>query len=230
MFLAFARLRYSSGIVDDYRTTVAVQHYLDELAGVGGDTPAEPIVRELLGRAVDRLRVLCQSLLYRGYPRLTKGPMNLGTDELLSAVVERLIKAMREVRPGTVRQFFALANQHIRWELNDLARRLDNRAAAVELRQSWAELPEAETPSSVSIVTQRILQAIDSLNEEEQEVFNLVRIQGLTQDEAARIVGVSGKTIQRRLTRCIVHLTRILGDLQPTARPPDLQTGDSSAV
>jgi hypothetical protein len=37
-------------------------------------------------------------------------------DELLSSVVERLLKAMREVRPPTVRQFFALANQHMRWE------------------------------------------------------------------------------------------------------------------
>jgi len=34
-------------------------------------------------------------------------------------VVERLIKAMRGYRPQTVRHFFALANQHMRWELND---------------------------------------------------------------------------------------------------------------
>jgi hypothetical protein len=49
----------------------------------------------------------------------------LEADEVLGAVVERLLKAMREIRPGTVRQFFALANQRMRWELNDLARRLD---------------------------------------------------------------------------------------------------------
>jgi hypothetical protein len=42
----------------------------------------------------------------------------------LSAVVERLLKALRAARPQTVREFFALANQHMRWELNDLARRL----------------------------------------------------------------------------------------------------------
>ena len=45
---------------------------------------------------------------------------------LKSAVAERLLKAMREARPVNVRQFFALANQHMRWELNDLARRLDD--------------------------------------------------------------------------------------------------------
>jgi RNA polymerase sigma-70 factor (ECF subfamily) len=49
----------------------------------------------------------------------------LQTDELLSAVTERLLKALRDARPPTVRGFFALANQHMRWELNDMARRLD---------------------------------------------------------------------------------------------------------
>jgi RNA polymerase sigma-70 factor (ECF subfamily) len=45
---------------------------------------------------------------------------------LFGNVAERLLKALRKARPRIVRQFFALANQHIRWELNDLARRLDN--------------------------------------------------------------------------------------------------------
>ena len=105
-------------------TTLAVQQYLDELVGVAGDSPAEPIVRNLLARSVRRLELLCRKLLVRGYPRLTKAPVNLEPEELLGAVVERLLKAMREARPTNVRQFFALANQHVRWELNDLARRL----------------------------------------------------------------------------------------------------------
>jgi hypothetical protein len=77
-------------------TTSAVQHYLDTLAG---DTPAGPIVRALLDRAVRRLETLCAGLLYRSYPRLAQPPMSLRSDELLGAVVERLLKAMREVRP-----------------------------------------------------------------------------------------------------------------------------------
>ena len=43
---------------------------------------------------------------------------------MLGGVVEGLLKAMRSIRPRTVRQFFALANQHMRWQLNDLAHRL----------------------------------------------------------------------------------------------------------
>src|SRR5947207_3325362 len=101
-------------------TTEAIQGYLDELAGLRGDSPAEPVVRGLLGRSAGRLHQLCATLLYRSYPRLTRSPANLESEELLSAVVERLMKALREARPGNVRQFFKIANQHMRWELNDV--------------------------------------------------------------------------------------------------------------
>ena len=119
-------------------TTAVVQRDLDEL---GGDSPAEPIVRALLDRAVRRLHLLCATLLHRSYPRLTRPPLNLQADELLGAVAERLLKALREARPRTVREFFALANQHMRWELNDLARRLDEQPAAVELREGLVPSP-----------------------------------------------------------------------------------------
>ena len=104
-------------------TTTAVQRYLDEL---DGDSPAEPVVRALLDRAVRRLHQLCVTLLYRSYPRLTRPPLNLQVEEMLSAVVERLLKALREARPATARQLFALACRHRRWLLNDMARRFDD--------------------------------------------------------------------------------------------------------
>src|SRR5438874_3851972 len=90
-------------------TTAVVQRYLDELAG---DSPAEPIVRALLDRAVRRLHQLCATLLYRSYPRLTRPPLNLQAEEMLGAVVERLLKALRAARPATARQVFALACRH----------------------------------------------------------------------------------------------------------------------
>ena len=111
-------------------TTVVIQRYLDALPG---DTAAEPVVRELLERAVGRLRLLCATLLYKSYPRLTRPPVNLETDELLGGVVAGLLTALRTTRPPTVRQFFALANQHMRWQLNDLARRLDQQPGAAAL-------------------------------------------------------------------------------------------------
>src|SRR6516162_2316042 len=129
--------------MSDEHTTAMVQRYLDELAG---DSPAEPVVRALLDRAVRRLHLLCATLLHRSYPRLAQPPLNVQAEELLGAVAERLLKALREVRPRTVRQFFALANQHMRWELNDLARRLDEQPATLEVRDDLVPAP----PSSGS--------------------------------------------------------------------------------
>src|SRR3954463_421972 len=111
---------------DENDTTAVIQRYLDGLAGAEGGAA----VRTLLDRAVRRLHQLCAAMLHRAYPRLARPPLNVQPEEMLSAVVERLLKALREARPADPRQFFALAAQHIRWELNDLARRMDEQPAA----------------------------------------------------------------------------------------------------
>jgi RNA polymerase sigma-70 factor (ECF subfamily) len=204
----------------DPHTTLAVQQYLDELVGIDGDTPAEPIIRALLARAVRRLEMLCRKFLHRSYPRLARPPVNLEVEELLSAVVERLIKALREARPNDVRQFFALANQHIRWELNDLARRLDKGKIAAPLNEALVPAPES-SGASLGPTASRMLEEIEKLPEDEREVFSLVRIQGMTQTDVAKLLDVSVKTVQRRLNRGLLILTERLADLQPPeARDP----------
>jgi RNA polymerase sigma factor (sigma-70 family) len=203
--------------MNDEHTTAVVQRYLDEL---GGDSPTEPIVRALLDRSVRRLHLLCATLLYRSYSRLTQPPLNVQADELLGAVTERLLKALREARPRTVRQLFALANQHMRWELNDLARRLDNQPAAVELNEELVAAP-ASSASGLTSDGLRMLQAIGALPEDEREAFDLVRIQGMTQVEAAELLGVSVVTVKRRLTRGLRLLEEQLADLRPEEDIPD---------
>jgi RNA polymerase sigma-70 factor (ECF subfamily) len=203
--------------MSEENTTIIVQRYLDELTR---EAPAEPVIRPLLDRAFLRLQRFCAALLHHDYPRLARPPLNLQTDELLSAVVERLLKALREVRPRTVREFFALAGQHMRWELNDLARRLDDRPATVELRAGQLPAP-ASSDSGLSPNGLRMLDAIESLPADEREAFDLVRIQGLTYAEAAELLGVVPKTVQRRLDRGLQLLTEQLGDLGPKITPPE---------
>ena len=198
-------------------TTVIIQRYLDALPG---DAAAEPIIRELLERAAGRLRQLCGTLLYKSYPRLTRPPANLETDELLDGVVAGLLTALRKTRPPTVRRFFALANQHMRWQLNDLAQRLDERPAAAALAESGV----AAWPTSASGLSpdaRRILEVIEGLPEDEREVFELVGIQGLTHAEAATVVGVSQKTVQRRLHEARLLLAERPADLRPPTPPGD---------
>ena len=108
----------------------------------------------------------------------------------------------------------------MRWELNDLARRLDNQPAAVELNEELVAAP----PSSASGLTSdglRMLQAIGALPEYEREAFDLVRIQGMTQVEAAELLGVSVVTVKRRLTRGRRLLEEQLADLRPEEDIPD---------
>jgi RNA polymerase sigma-70 factor (ECF subfamily) len=196
-------------------TTVVVQRYLDQLAG---DSPAEPIVRALLDRAIPRLHPLCATLLHRIYPRLTQPPLNVQADELLGAVEERLLMALREGRPRTVRELFALANQYMRWELNDLARRLDEQKATVEVREGLVPAP-ASNASGLTPDGRRILPAIDELPEDEREVFDLVRIQGMTQAEAAHVLSVSEEMVKRRLNPGLRLLTEQMADLRPGENP-----------
>jgi RNA polymerase sigma-70 factor (ECF subfamily) len=192
-------------------TSAAVQRYLDDPAE---DSPAEPVIRALLDRAVRRLHQLCGTLLHKSYPRLTRPPLRLQVEELLGAVVERLLKALREARPAGVRQFFALACQHMRWELNDMARRLDEQTAAVELCDEAVPAP-ASSDTGLTPDGRRILAAIDSLPEGEREAFDLVQLPGLSQAEAAHVLEVSVMTVNRRLNRGLQLLAAALGNLYP---------------
>jgi RNA polymerase sigma-70 factor (ECF subfamily) len=198
--------------MSEEHTTAVIQRYLDALPV---DATAEPQIRELLERSVGRLRLLCASLLYRSYPRLTQPPLNLETDELLGGVVAGLLTAMRKVRPQNVRQFFALANQHMRWQLNDLARLLDQRPAAAALAESGVVAAPGSRDSCLTPDGQRMLKAIETLPEDEREVFDLVAIQGLTYAEAAQVIDASHKTVQRRLNRARLLLAEQLSDLRP---------------
>src|SRR5262245_51303863 len=128
-------------------TTAVIQRHLDALPG---DPAAAPAVRELLERAVGRLRLLCVNLLYRVYPRRRRPPATLATHELLGGVVAALLTVLQATRPPTVRHFFTLACQHMRWQLNDLARRLDERPAAAALPEAGVAAPPGSTASGLT--------------------------------------------------------------------------------
>jgi hypothetical protein len=88
-----------------------------------------------------------------------------------------LLEAMREAHPQTVRQFFVLANQHVRRELNHLARRSDELLSAMELREETVPAP-ASSASGLKPTVRRMLEAIENLPGDEREAFSLVRVRG----------------------------------------------------
>ena len=93
-----------------------------------------------------------------------------------------------------------------------MARRLDNQAPDVHLDEELV----CRRPDSDSVLApnaRRILEAIESLPEDEREAFDLVRIQGMSQADAAGVLGISAMTVNRRLSRSVQLLTAKLKDL-----------------
>ena len=79
----------------------------------------------------------------------------------------------------------------------------------------------ASSASGLTPDGHRILAAIDRLPEGERETFDLVRIQGLSQTEAAQVLEVSVMTVSRRLNRSLQRLAATLGDLYRSDAEPD---------
>ena len=79
---------------------------------------------------------------------------------------------------------------------------------------------QASSDSDLTPDGRRMLEAIGSLPDGEREAFDLVRIQGMTQAEAAQILGVSTMTVNRRLNRSLQLLTEMLDDLRPDENVP----------
>jgi len=114
----------------------------------------------------------------------------------------------------------ALACQHLRWELNDMARRLDIQPTVNAMTEDTVPAA-ASSDSGFTPDGRRMLEAIGSLPEEEREVFDLVRIQGMSLSEAAEVLGVSIRTVSRRLSNGLLQLADLLGDLRPSSPPSE---------
>jgi RNA polymerase sigma-70 factor (ECF subfamily) len=84
----------------------------------------------------------------------------------------------------------------------------------VEVREELVPAPSS-SGSGLTPNGRRMLEAIENLPDEEREAFSLVRIQGMTQTEAAQLLGVAVSTVKRRLDRGLRLLTKELSDLSP---------------
>ena len=80
----------------------------------------------------------------------------------------------------------------------------------------------ASSGSGLTPDGRRMLEAIDGLPQDERDAFDLVRVQGMTQAEAAEVLGVAVITVKRRLNRGLRLLTEKLRDLRPDDTPPDV--------
>ncbi len=170
---------------------------------------------ELLRRVQVNLRRLAHDLL-RGFPSVVRWE---GTDDVLQGATLRLLRALEEVTPENPRQFFGLAATMIRRELLDLARRYYGpRGLGANHRSHGGQFDAAAPSDSAELDRWREFhERVAQLPDEEREIVDLLHYQELSQADAAALLGVDVRTVQRRWQRARVRLHKLLND--PPASP-----------
>ena len=180
--------------------TTEIQKYLDLMRS--GDQQAR---RQLIEQSCERLQLLTRKMLGR-FPRVHRWEE---TDDVFTEAVTRLHRSLESICPETVRQFYCLAATQIRRVLIDMARRYygpeglganyDTGIRDSEGNQNVrCEAADRNSEPSGLQEWSEFHALIDSLPEEEREVFNLLWYEGLTQQQAAEVLNISQRTLTRR--------------------------------
>ncbi len=172
---------------------------------------------DLIGHACGRLRCLASRML-RGYPGVRRWEQ---TDDVLQGALMRLSNALQTERPENSLHFRRLAALQIRRELLDLVDRhlgpnrhgahhhTDGRGAADDPDGALARQPGRACEPSSPAEWAEFLERVRALPEEEQDVFGLLWVDGLTQEQAAVVLQVSLRTLKRRWQSARLRLHRV---------------------
>jgi RNA polymerase sigma-70 factor (ECF subfamily) len=199
-------------------STTQIQLRLDRLRA--GDESARD---ELVTIARGRLSRLAGKML-RGYPGVGRWEQ---ADDILQNAALRLCRALEEIKPTSVRSFLNLAALQIRRELIDLARHYEGPEGLGRHHLSEAgsdDPPTTPSPLEASTDTNdparlatwtEFHDTVEALPDEEREVFNLLWYQGLSQREAATLLGVTERVAKHRWRSARLKLHQMLGGRLP---------------
>lgn len=178
---------------------------------LGGDLSAR---NDLISVAVERLRLLARGML-GGFAVVRRWEQ---TDDVLQNSLIRLCRALDADAPKTPRHFFNLAALQIRRELLDLSDKYKGpQGLAANHHTSTTggalrrQVDKSAGPSSQAEWGE-FHRAVEALPSELREVFGLIWYDGLSQEEAADVLGVSVRTVKRRWQEARMALARKLGD------------------
>jgi RNA polymerase sigma-70 factor (ECF subfamily) len=133
------------------------------------------------------------------------------TDDVFTEALTKLHRSLSSVQPTSAKKFYGLAATQIRRVLIDMARHYggpeglganyetatyDSDGGAPRYEQS----DRSGEPASLMEWTE-FHEQVESLPQEEKEIFDLLWYEGLNQEEAAHALGVTDRTIRRRWQR-----------------------------
>jgi RNA polymerase sigma factor (sigma-70 family) len=201
-------------------TTVRLEACIERLGA--GDLTARD---DLIVFACDRMQEMAGRMLRR-FPKVRRWDE---TGDIVQNAAIRLYKTLGSITPRSPKGFLGLASVHIRRELLDMARKHagpESYAANHDTNyqrhdgQEWARVDEAADDEANSLDQlarwARLHESADGLPEDEKELFHLVWYLGTKQEEAARMLDCSVRTIKRRWENVKRLLAESLGDERPT--------------
>lgn len=174
---------------------------------------------DLLDHACARLLRLTRKM-FHARPGLRRWEM---TDDVNQNAMLRLHRALADVRPTSVRHFFNLAAVMVRRTLLDLAKHhlgphgpgtnhhTDRQPADQAGGALHAQPDAADEPHDLERWA-AFHTAVDGLAAADQEIVDLLFYEGLSQDEAAVLLGISLRTVKRRWQSARCALCRLLND------------------
>jgi RNA polymerase sigma-70 factor (ECF subfamily) len=171
---------------------------------------------ELIECSCQRLLRLTRRMLHRQCPDLRRWE---DTSDVLQQALLRLDRSLEKIKPESVRQFYRLAGQQIRWELIDLCRHhfgpqgvgahyqsdCGDRAANPGGQRGHEAADDTAGPAGLMEWTE-FHEHVDALPDQEREVFDLLWYQQLSQQDAAAVLGVSVGTVKLRWQRAKLKL------------------------
>jgi RNA polymerase sigma-70 factor (ECF subfamily) len=198
-------------MADPSPETVQLQRWLQRMEE--GDAAAS---EELFRHLGERMQRLTRQMLNR-HPAIRRWTES---NDVFQGAVVRLCRALRDVRPDSMRAFFALATQQIRRELIDLARHYYGPHGLGANHASRTDEPHGPPVAGEPPDTRfepgglaewcEFHEQIERLPDDEREVVDLLFYQGLTQAEAAELLQVNVRTVQRRWHAALVKLHDVL--------------------
>lgn len=161
---------------------------------------------DLFRYAFDRLLAQCARIVRR---QLSRPHPLITENSVLAASYQRLCTAMKndQVSPTTAREFFGLTARNIGWQILDMLQKRSEQQGNADL---FAQIPEGDAPEEEAQADEKwelFWTAVNSFEEQEREVFDLIWVNELSQYETAETMGLTRNqvdTIWRRVKIAIV--------------------------